>query len=119
MNRAEELAGGNAEMLRTLRARQDELLRIQRTCKHKWGPVQYTPDIREAYRTEGDPVGTMGIDWRGPQYVDRQVTKKWSRHCPVCTLTQTTTYTKQVPRTGGSIPGTTGTEEVPVFPGDP
>jgi hypothetical protein len=67
---------------------------LQSRCIHQWGETRYTPDIREGYQDPGDPVGTMGVDWRGPMYVPRQETPRWSRRCSECGLVQQTERTR-------------------------
>lgn len=68
---------------------------LQRECIHQWGPVKYAPKIREAYRTQGDPPGTMGIDWQPPVDVPREETPVWTRQCTRCLKTETTSQTDQ------------------------
>lgn len=115
MTRATDLISGVQAAERELAARRASLAAFQRDCKHQFGQIRYTPHITEAYRTEGDPPGTMGIDRQMPVYVPRTETRKWARTCPLCGITQETTHTKKRSRSG-SIEGTTGEEEVPDFP---
>ena len=67
----------------------------QRNCHHEWGEAKYDLIIQEAYIAPGDPPGTMGVDWRGPRYVPRQETTKWTRQCRICLKTESTMQTDQ------------------------
>jgi hypothetical protein len=73
----------------------EELNAAIKNCSHKWGPVE--PDfIHEGgYTIPGDPPGTMGVDWRGPCYVEPKTTKRWKRTCQVCGEVQHTFETKK------------------------
>ena len=94
------------------------LLEVQvRACQrqgHKWGEIKYEPIEHKAYRIEGDPPGTMGIDWRGPMDVPAVTEKQWSRTCTECGFKETTQRTKTEYGVG-RIPGTNGQIEVPDF----
>src|SRR5208282_283628 len=81
---------------------------------HRWGPVQYTPIEHKGYQTQGDPPGTMGVDWQGPMWVDASTTKQWTRVCARCGKTETTRSTRKE-RIAGSIPGTSAEGDVPDF----
>ncbi len=94
---------------------QSQIHRAEAQCKHQWGPVEYIPVEHPGYTDPGDPVGTMGIDWRGPTYVSSSTEKKWSRTCSLCLRTETTKTTRKKD-TYGSVPGTTAVMEVPYFP---
>jgi hypothetical protein len=76
-----------------LRERQESLRGLQSRCPHVWGATKYTPEIHEGYQDPGDPVGTMGVDWRGPIWVPRQEIPRWSRRCSECGLVQQTERT--------------------------
>ena len=81
-------------------ARQAEIARLKlaavvRDCPHKWGKTEYVPEYHEGYRTEGDPVGTCGVDWRGPIDVPSKTIPKWRRVCEYCGEVDETTNTKQ------------------------
>lgn len=76
---------------RALEASRAKLRNLRATCSHDWEEPKYTPKIREAYTIEGDPPGTMGIDWRGPQHVPRKEIPVWTRTCRRCGTTETTT----------------------------
>jgi hypothetical protein len=67
---------------------------MQSRCSHKFGETKYTPEVHEGYQDPGDPVGTMGVDWRGPIYVPRQEIPRWSRYCSECGLVQQTERTR-------------------------
>lgn len=69
---------------------------LQAQCNHNWGEPIYDPEIRGGYRDPGDPVGTMGVDWRAPSYVPRTETQRWKRTCLNCAKTEFTTDTKVV-----------------------
>jgi hypothetical protein len=92
----------------------DRLSRIERSCSHSWGPIQYAPINHSGYQIAGDPPGTMGVDWQGPMWVPSSTTKLWTRTCKVCGKTETTQRTKKE-HIAGSIPGTCGEAEVPDF----
>jgi len=86
--------------LKTLRG---GLRRLEERCTHKW-EVQYTPHHKAAYTIPGDPVGSMGVDWRGPLDVPAKTIMKWTRTCSVCGMVQTTEQWgvwKQIHRSGG------------------
>ena len=68
---------------------------VESDCNHDWSDPVYTPDVWEAYTTDGDPPGTLGIDWRGPVHVPRQETPKWTRTCRGCGKTEATTRTTE------------------------
>lgn len=53
-------------------------------CGHSWTEPKYDPIVREPYTIPGDRPGTMGIDWRGPTYVERKETPRWTRECKIC-----------------------------------
>jgi len=72
-------------------------------CQHNWSNPEYTPEIHEGYQIQGDPVGTMGVDWRGPSWVDRQEIKRWTRTCYQCGKSEITEQTRDK------------VEKVPVF----
>lgn len=84
-----------------LKQKQKYLLTIQSTCRHDFNPVIYAPIRREAYTCPGDPVGTMGIDWRGPLFVPAEVTPRWTRTCKICDLTE---ETKRITQKTTSVP---------------
>jgi hypothetical protein len=86
-----------------LRGMKAALENLRRRCQHKWGKTEYTPDYQPGYRIEGDPPGTMGVDWRGPMWVDSKTTPKWTRKCSECGLKQVTE------RTSDKV------EKIPVF----
>jgi len=99
---AQELRRRVAHLRGELRTAERDLDNFVRNCDHQWGETKYTPDIRKAYTTQGDPPGTMGIDWQGPCHVPREVTKKWTRTCELCghvdTTTRTTEHVTETPR---------------------
>ena len=113
-NSALQLHAEITRLERDLTGAKGELAHMQRTCQHDWPTPTYDPIMKEGYRDPGDTQGTMGVDFRGPQWIPGSTTKRWRRTCPKCRLTQETQRTKKVP-TSGSIPGTSGTQEVPDF----
>jgi hypothetical protein len=113
-----------AEMRKSLAAAEDQVKSLrtrletaERQCGmkcHNWDKVQYTPIETKGYQTQGDPPGTMGIDWQGPQWIEATCTKQWTRTCKSCGKTETTQRVKKewMP---GSVAGTSGHVEVPDF----
>jgi hypothetical protein len=71
-------------------SKERQLETLYRQCNHRWSEPIYTPIRTEGYRTEGDPPGTMGIDWRGPMYVPPTTTDRWTRECTECGKQETT-----------------------------
>ena len=100
-----------------LQSLKDRLERKVRECKmsgHNWGPVKYEPIETKGYQTQGDPPGTMGVDWQGPMWIEPTCTKQWSRTCNICGHKETTQSTRKE-RMPGTIPGTSGEVDVPYF----
>jgi hypothetical protein len=93
--RAKDLMRITADLAEELRDAEAELKGLRQLCIHHWGPTEYAPEIREAYRTPGDTPGTMGIDWQPPVDVPRQETPMWTRRCLNCDLAQTTHQTNE------------------------
>jgi len=104
----------------TLQAQIDALeaqirgLKAQQTrCPHKWGEVQYVPRKTPGYRTKSA--------WWHPGrdcediFVPDEIHPRWSRTCETCGLTEHTERTKEIP-CRGTVPGTKGTQQIPVFP---
>ena len=88
-----EVRSLEADILTTeadLRRRKARLETIRRDCQHVWGDTENADIVRPAYTDPGDPPGSMGIDWRGPQYVPEQRTRRWKRECHCCGLVQYT-----------------------------
>lgn len=77
-----------------LRSKKAALDALRAACRHEWGPIKYDPVIRPAYRDPGDTPGTMGVDFRGPQYVPESRTDRWTRTCLLCDETEVTTSTE-------------------------
>ena len=65
-------------------------------CDHDWSPPVSAHIYEPGYTIPGDPPGTMGIDWRGPTYVDAKTTKRWKRTCSICGEIQ---YTNEIVKT--------------------
>ncbi len=98
-----ELETEIADLERLISAKKRTLEGIRQVCQHKWGKTVYAPIVHEGYQDPGDPVGTMGVDWRGPTWVPRQEIKRWTRTCATCGKVEETQSTdKKI-------------EEVPVF----
>lgn len=89
-------------MKRELELLERQLKTIESQCKHRWGPTEEAHIRHEGYTEPGDPPGTMGIDWRGPIYVEPRIQQRWSRECLECGLveytTQSTTVVNQKPK---------------------
>ena len=79
---------------RELEQAKNELEHIRRTCRHQWGPTQYAPLREGGYEIPGDPVGTMGVDWRGPTWVPRTERPRWKRTCEECGKVEETERTE-------------------------
>lgn len=62
-------------------------------CKHSWTDPVAAHIRHEGYTIPGDPPGTMGIDWRGPTYVEPKTEKRWKRNCRICGEVEYTTKT--------------------------
>lgn len=101
------------ENQRRLREAQQQLETIENQCGHNW-KITYTPDYQAAYTIQGDPPGTMGVDWRGPVSVPSKTTPKWTRTCSICQRIETTTQTKKT-QGSGPIPGTIAWIDEPYF----
>jgi hypothetical protein len=100
--------------LESLKSRLDHEVQACRVLRHKWGKTVYEPIERKGYQTQGDPPGTMGVDWQGPMYIPASTTKQWSRTCASCGHKEMTQRTCKE-RMPGSVPGTSGEVEVPDF----
>jgi len=70
-----------------------------RLCRHNYSEPQYDPIIIPGGHSEGDPVGTMGIDWRGPYSWPEERKPRWSRTCLTCGHVDYTTRTSEEPST--------------------
>lgn len=71
-----------------------QLFLIQNCCRHQWGKTEMKQHTTPGYQTEGDAPGTMGVDWRGPQYVPPDTKTWWVRTCTECGLEQKTERSK-------------------------
>lgn len=89
-----------------------ELAWLERKCNHLWRTPIYTPIEIAEYTIPGDPVGTMGVDWRGPTHVPHSVKRRWTRICNSCGKKETTKTVKLVQETHD---GCAVTREVPDF----
>jgi len=70
--------------------------RIIESCNHNFGPTISDHIYRPAYTIPGDPPGTMGVDRRGPCYVDAKTEKRWKRICELCGQVEYTSKIKQI-----------------------
>jgi hypothetical protein len=93
--RVRELTAEIQDAERNLNRLKRDMNAIQSSCQHEWSKAVYTPIIREGYQDPGDPVGTMGVDWRGPLWVPRDEKPRWTRECHKCLLTETTSQTTE------------------------
>lgn len=78
-----------------LKRKQHELACAVRNCPHDWTPIEAAHIYHKGYTIEGDPPGTMGVDWRGPFYVEPKTEKRWKRTCRRCGEVEYTTKIKQ------------------------
>lgn len=72
-----------------------ELGYIVQTCRHQWSEPVADHIYEKGYEIQGDPPGTMGVDWRGPTWVGAKTTNRWKRTCNVCGEVQYTNATDQ------------------------
>ncbi len=54
------------------------------SCKHQWSDPVADHIYEKGYEIPGDPPGTMGVDWRGPIWVEAKTIKQWKRTCSKC-----------------------------------
>ncbi|MBI4918712.1 hypothetical protein HY837_02190 [archaeon] len=73
----------------------EDLERVVNSCKHQFGKTIPDHIHYPAYTIPGDPPGTMGVDRRGPCYVDAKTEKRWKRICDVCGKVEYTSTVKQ------------------------
>lgn len=108
MNTPEQLRNEIAQIAKTLEAKKQSLANLERQCKHDWDKTQDASIYHEGYSYAGDPVGTMGVDWRPGGYVPSRTERRWSRKCKCCGVVQYTAYAekKKVTATydGRSVP---------------
>lgn len=76
------------------------------SCMHQFGETIPAHIYTPAYTIAGDPPGTMGVDRRGPCYVEAKTEKRWKRICDLCGKEEYTTQIKQK------------IEELPAWPED-
>jgi hypothetical protein len=79
-----------ASLTQSLLEKQRALQHKQENCSHDWSKPVYDPIVSGGYEHPGDPVGTMGVDWRGPVYVPRSEKPRWKRECSKCLLREET-----------------------------
>lgn len=109
-----ELRDEIAYLEKSLESKKRQLAEMYTKCTHAWGEVKYNPILIQGFTVPGDPVGTMGVDWRGPCHVESRTERLWERVCKKCELKQTTSRTEKK-SCSGTIAGTSGEMEVPVF----
>lgn len=68
---------------------------LTRNCRHDWMATVYDPEITPAGSSDGDPVGTMGIDRQLPHSWPETRKDRWKRMCPLCGAVEYT-YTARV-----------------------
>jgi len=93
---------------RELAGDRERLARIERECHHVWDNPNgvYAPIHHPGYRYEGDPPGTMGVDWRPGGYVEARTEEKWKRTCTSCgKVEETSKPVEKVVRVGGDFGG--------------
>ena len=82
-----------AQLKSDLVSAEQELAHRVSTCHHGWSKPEAAHIYRKGYQVDGDPPGTMGIDWRGPFWVEAKTTKRWKRTCEHCGEIQYTSDT--------------------------
>ena len=95
MTSTQALRNKVAQLKQDLATAERELAYKVSICNHDWSKPEADHIYEKGYRIDGDPVGTMGIDWRGPTYVDAKTTKRWKRTCRHCDEVQYTSNTTQ------------------------
>jgi len=98
---------------RQLKQAEQKVQQIERDCQHDWD-VKNEPIYDEGYTCPGDPPGTMGVDWRGPVYVEPKTTPRWIRTCKTCGKVEHTCVSKQETRGATLDVGTRTTAQVTV-----
>jgi hypothetical protein len=87
---------GQVELLKQQLASAEKMLSCEiKACNHTWNSSQADHIRTPAYQIPGDPPGTMGIDWRGPTYVNAKIDKRWKRTCVICGTVQYTNHVKK------------------------
>ena len=87
-----ELISADEELLK---GRKAKLSRIVTNCNHRWSEPVADHIYHKGYRIDGDPVGTMGVDWRGPVDVSPRTEKRWKRVCSECGKVEHTSNTNK------------------------
>lgn len=116
MNEAERLRKQIQADADALEQSRQRLARLERTCQHQWGKIEYVPDYQPGYRIPSDRERglELGVDSQPECYVEAKTTRKWQRTCASCGMAQTTTRTKKE-YCAGKVAGTGGEVEVPDF----
>jgi hypothetical protein len=88
---------------REFESAESQLRQYEQNCRHEFTDTVHDPVYHEAYTIPGDPVGTMGVDWRGPCYVPAETIDRWKRECLRCGIVEytegvTETVTRKVPK---------------------
>lgn len=79
---------------RELKSSEDNLRSLVNQCPHDWSEPIADHIRTPGYTVPGDPPGTMGIDWRGPTYVDSKTEYRWKRICNACGEVEYTSHTE-------------------------
>ena len=96
-NKARELIEQANRFATEANMAQEELQTYQDNCRHVWGETKYTPIHHKGYTIPGDKPGTMGVDYRGPCYVEPRTEDRWTRECNICGLEQITSKADKKP----------------------
>lgn len=94
-NEIQKLRADIIELKDRLRTMEGYLNHRIKGCQHEWSPTETAFIYEKGYTIPGDPPGTMGVDWRGPCYVEPKTTKRWKRTCQICGEIQYTEHTTQ------------------------
>lgn len=84
-----------AELQFEMKIAENNLDHIVQNCNHAFDKTIYDPIHTPAYTIPGDMPGTMGVDFRGPCYVEAKTEKRWRRECTRCGKIEYTTNVKQ------------------------
>lgn len=84
-----------AQLKEKLGSAEGELSYAERNCHHNWSKIEPDHIYHKGYEIPGDAPGTMGIDWRGPVWVEAKTEKRWKRTCQTCGMVEYTTRTKE------------------------
>jgi hypothetical protein len=90
-----KLRNEHEEYKRLAAIAEGRLSQVVRECRHEWTAPVADHIYREGYTIPGDPPGTMGVDWRGPCYVEPKTTHRWKRTCRLCGHVEHTSNTNK------------------------